>query len=253
VPIPSPIWAVAALAVTALPSTAAADRRSFTRTHEYMTTPRGETEIVLYSTHTQATFTDDSPESFELQLEIDHGITDRWDVALRHVFDQSSGSGTLVDPGEPFHFAAMMLQARYRLVERGELPVDAVAIVEGTKRFGGSVYEVAATAVLARDLGRLSLAIDPSVRLVVGGDVPEPEVALAWAAGATYDVLPSLKAGAETWGGFELDAAGEAAVSAGPVLSWAPVATFWIAVNAGFGLNDNADRLSVRALVGMDL
>lgn len=247
------MWALAALAVTALPSAAAADRRSFTRTQEYMTTPRGETEVVLYSTHAQATLDDDSPETFELQLEIDHGITDRWDVSLRHVFDQSSGSGTLVDPGQPFHFAAMMLQTRYRVVERGELPVDTEAILQGSKLFGGSVYEIAATAVLARDLGLVSVAIDPSVRLVVGGDVPEPELALAWAGGVTYDARPTLKVGAETWGGFDLDDAGEAAASAGPTLSWAPVSSFWIAVTAGVGLNDNADRLSVRALVGMGL
>ncbi|HUQ07268.1 MAG TPA: hypothetical protein VM261_32475 [Kofleriaceae bacterium] len=235
------------------PALAAADRRSFTRTYEYMTMPRGETEVEVYTTQSQATFDDDSPEAFELQLEIEHGITDRWDVSLYHVFDQSTGNGTVTDPGEPFHFSEMKLRTRYRFSERGELPVDPVAYLEAVKVFGGSVYEVEAKAILARDFGMVTVALNPIVELVFGGDVPEPEVELGWAAGVTYEARPTLKIGAETWGGFEAEAIDEAAASAGPSVSWAPSSSFWIATTVGFGLNDSADRFSVRGLLGMHI
>jgi hypothetical protein len=245
---------LALLAVTVLwPAFAAADRRAFTRTYEYTTMSRGATEVEIGTTQSQATFDDDSPESFELQLDVEHGITDRWDVALVHVFDQSTGNGTVMDPGRPFRYAEMKLRTSYRFSERGELPVDSVAFVEAAKVFGGSVYAAEARAILARDVGMVTVAVNPIVELVFGGDVPEPEVALGWAAGLTYEARPTLKVGAETWGAFEADAVDEAAASAGPSVSWAPSQSFWIATTVGFGLNDNADRFSVRGLIGLAL
>ena len=231
---------------------AAADRRSFTRTHEYMTMERGETEIDVHTTQSLATFDDDSPEAFELQLEIQHGIGDRWDLALLHVSDQSTGSGT-ADPGQSFHFSEMTLRTRYRFSERGELPVDSVAYVEATKVFGGSIYAAQARAILARDLGLVTVTLNPFAELVLGGDVPDPELALGWAAGISYDARPTLEVGVETWGGFAVDAVDEAAVSVGPALSWAPVPAFWIATTIGAGVNDNAAALELRAIVGMRL
>jgi hypothetical protein len=235
------------------PAAAGADRRSFTRTFEYMTMARGETEVAIYTTQSQATFDGDSPETFELQLEIAHGITDRWDVSLHHVFDQTTGNGTTADPGQPLHFSEMKLRSRYRFSERGELPVDAAAYLEAAKVFGGSVYEAEARAIVARDVGMVSVAVNPIVALVFGGDVPEPELALGWAAGVSFEARPTLEVGAETWGWFEAEAIDEAAASAGPSLSWAPSTSFWIAATVGFGLNDNADRFNLRGLIGMHI
>lgn len=242
-----------ALAVLAPASSAPAQPRSFTQTHEYLTTPRGETELELLTTQAQATFDGDSPEAFELQLAIEHGITDRWGVALLHRFAQATGTGTVADPGEPFRFTETRLRSRYRFAERGERAFDMVAHVEAAKRFGGSVYELELRPVLARDLGVVSVAVDPIVAIVLGGDVAEPEIAVGWAAGITYDARPTLRVGAETWGGFDVEQVEEAAASAGPAISWSPTPSFWVAATAGFGLNDNADRLSVRGLVGLQL
>jgi hypothetical protein len=248
-------FALAALAFTvAIPSLASADRRAFTRTYEYMTMPRSATEVEIYSTQNQATWADDSPSSYEFMLEVEYGITDRWDVALYHVFDQSTGDGTLMDPGEAFHFAEMKLESRYRFAERGELPVDTLAYLEAVKVFGGSVYELEAKAILARDFGQVTVAANPIVELVFGGDVPEVEVELGWAAGATYEVAPTLKVGAETWGDFEVEEVDETlGVSAGPAISWAPSSSLWIATTIGFGLNDNAEKFSLRGAIGMSL
>ena len=69
----------ATLLAGALAGDARADRRAFTRTYEYTTMPEGQTEIEIYSTHSRATFDGaTSPQSFVLQLEVEHGITDRW-------------------------------------------------------------------------------------------------------------------------------------------------------------------------------
>lgn len=193
-----------------------------------MTSPAGTTEVELYTTQSRASFDDGSPQTFELQLELEYGITERWDVSLYHVFEQTTGSGTPADPGEALHLAEMKLRSRYRFAERGELPVDPVAYLEAVKVFGAGVYEVEAKAILSRDLGLLTIALNPIFAVTFGNDVVEPELEAGWAAGVTYEVAASLKVGAETWGGFEVETPDEAAVSAGPALSWAPSPSMWI-------------------------
>lgn len=235
------------------PSIAAADRRAFTRTYEYMTMPKGETEVELYTTQSRATFDDSSPQKFVFQLELEHGITERWDVSLYHVFEQTTGAGTMTDPGQPLHLSELKLRTRYRFAERGELAVDPEAYLEAVKSFGASEYEAEAKAIVARDFGLVTVAANPVFAVKFGSDVVETEVEVGWAAGVTYEVSPALKLGAETWGGFDLDAPGDAAASAGPALSWAPSQSLWIATTVGFGLNDQADSFSVRGLIGLHL
>ncbi len=237
--------------VTALGGPARADRRAFTRTDEYATMAEDQTEIELYSTHSRATFAGDaSPQRFELRLELEHGLTDRWDVSLDHVFAQASdGAGG----GAPLALTEIKLRTRYRFAERSELPVDLLAQAEVGKEFGVGVYALAGKAIIARDLGRTTVATNLIAELVLGNDVDEPVVELGWAAGATFEVSPSWKVGAETWGGFEAEHTDVLAASAGPSVSWAPSQALWVTTTAGWGLTDHADAFSVRAILGLGL
>ncbi len=241
----------ATLLAGALAGDARADRRAFTRTYEYTTMPEGQTEIEIYSTHSRATFDGaTSPQSFVLQLEVEHGITDRWDVSLYHVFAQSSDG---LGGGSPLALSEMKLRTRYRFAERGELPVDVLAYAEVAKDFGVGAYALEGKAVLARDIGRTTIAANLIAEVVVGNDVDEAEVELGWSVGASQEVTPAWKIGAETWGDFEAEHTDEIAASAGPALSWAPSAALWVTATAGFGLTDHADAFSVRAIIGFGL
>lgn len=237
-------------AAVAAPSLAHADRRALTHTYEYMTSPEGQTEVELYTTQTRSTWADGAPETFELQLELEHGITERWDVSLYHVFTQASGDAT---SAAPFQLSEVKLRSRYRFAERGELPVDVVAYGELIKQFGASAYEGEAKAILARDFGLLTIAVNLIGEVGFGAEVDETEVEAGWAAGASYEVNPTWKVGAETWGGFEVEHTDEISAWAGPALSWAPSAQLWVTATAGFGLNDRSDRFSLRGLIGLAL
>lgn len=241
----------ALLGVAAMTTLAHADRRAFTRTYEYLTMPQGQTEVEIYSTQSRSTFDGaTSPQSFNLQLEIEHGITDRWDVSLYHVFTQASdGMGNSTGLG----FSEVKLRTRYRFAERGELPVDLLAYGEVIKEFGASVYGIEGKAIIARDLGKATIAANLIAETEFGGDVDETEVELGWAAGVTYEVSPRWKVGAETWGDFEAEHPDELSASAGPVLSWAPSPLLWVTTTAGFGVTDEADAFSVRAILGLGL
>ncbi len=242
---------LAFLGVAASTTLAHADRRAFTRTYEYMTMPEGQTEVEIYSTQSRSTFDGaTSPQSFNLQLEIEHGITDRWDVSLYHVFKQSSDG---MGGSTPLTMSEIKLRTRYRFAERGQLPVDLLAYGEVIKEFGASVYGLEGKAILARDFGKATIAANLIAETKVGGDVDETELELGWAAGVTYEVTPRWKVGAESYGGFELEAPDEVAASAGPAVSWAPSPSLWVTTTAGFGLTDQADAFSVRAILGLGL
>src|SRR5215216_5201215 len=90
----------ALLALSLLATPAAADLRSFTHTYEYATMPAHKTAIELWHTQTRATSDKESPNIYEGILEIEHGITDHWDIAFYQVF--GSVSGEMVDTGLAF-------------------------------------------------------------------------------------------------------------------------------------------------------
>jgi hypothetical protein len=234
-----------------LPTVATADRRTFTRTYEYTTMPQGQTELEIYSTQSRNRFTSTSPRSFELQLELEHGVTDRFDLGLYHVFKQTTAADPMMS--KPLQFTELKLRARYRFAERGELPVDLLAYAEGAKEFGEGVYKAEGKLILARDFDRVLVAANAIGEVVFGPDADATELELGWAAGAAFEVTPSFRLGVESNGAFEAEKPGDVAAYVGPTISWAPAGKLWVAGTAGFGITDPADRFSGRMILGIDL
>lgn len=240
--------ATVVFAVLLSASIAFADRRSFTNTYEYATTPEGHTEVELWHTQSRDTWDSGSPQRFQQQVEIEHGITDHWDAALYTAFSQVAASNP--DIAQPFGLDAVRLESRYRFAERGEWPVDTVAYLEVSKDFGKGIYELEGKAIVARDFEKLTVAANVIGEVELGHDVPEPEFELGFAGGATYEVSPKLRLGAETWGGFSEDAT---KVSIGPAIGLGLSPGFWLALTTGLGLTDASDKLSGRLIMGLAL
>lgn len=172
-------------------------------------------------------------------------------MSLYHVFSQASGDAMTA---VPMHLSEIKLRSRYRFAERGELPVDVLAYGELIRDFGASAYAAEVKAVLARDFGMVTVATNLIGEVGFGADVAETEVELAWAVGASYELSPTWKLGAESWGGFEPSEVDESlSAYAGPAVSWAPSTKLWVTTTGGFGLNDNSDKFSLRALIGLAL
>ena len=243
---------VAATATTsATTSNAFADRRMFTSTYEYKTVPEGHTALELWHTEDRATWDGDSPRFGEEILELEHGLTDHWDAALYTVFTQATGGADpTMDPPQPLSLHEMKVESRYRFADRGELPVDIMAYGEVAREFGGGVYEIEAKGIFARDFDKLLLAGNLIAAVEFGSDVAETEPEFGWAVGATYEVHPKLNLGVETYGAIEEE---EVAAAIGPAIAVAPSGNFWFAFTAGFGLTDEAPKLSGRLIVGIEL
>jgi hypothetical protein len=232
-----------------VPSLAHADRKSFTNTYEYATLPEGQTEVELWHTQSRDTWESSTPQRFEEKLEVEHGITDHWDMAMYLVFGQVAGDATTE---EPFGFDSLRFESRYRLADRGQWPIDTVLYGEVGKDFGAGVYELEGKVILARDFDRLTVAGNAIVEIAVGHDVAETNVEVGWAAGASYEITPKVKFGAETWG----ERAREDQIVrgyVGPALSLAPSNKLWVTAGLGFGVNSDADAFSGRIIVGLGL
>jgi|JI10StandDraft_1071094.scaffolds.fasta_scaffold301508_2 hypothetical protein len=236
---------VALAALLAVPAVGRAERRAFPHAYEYGTTVEAQTDVELHSSQTRATWKDGAEERFDLALELAHGLSDRWDVSLYHRFAQSDVDG--------LRLSAIEAETRYRLAERGEWPVDLGVVAALGRGFGASAYAGRVTAVLARDFGALSLVANLRGDVSFGADVIETELAAGYGAGASYEVTPTWKLGAESWGQSLVDDLDGKRAWAGPAASWAPNRGAWITASAGFGLTDRSDRFVVSGLIGLSL
>src|SRR5436190_19025876 len=105
----------------AIAGEARADRRTMIRAYEFQTQPKGNLELELWNDveAPRSAFTDST---IVTRVELEYGLTDRWDAALYHVFAQG---GPAAEPQlQAFHFDSWRLESRYRLAEKGEWPVD---------------------------------------------------------------------------------------------------------------------------------
>jgi hypothetical protein len=240
-----------ATALTLGAGTARADLRSFTHTYEYATMPEGKTSLELAHTQTRSGSDSNSAQIFESVFEIEHGITEHWDMAFYQVFDQVA-DGPM---SEAFHLDEVKLETRYRFAERGEWPVDTLVYLELAKDFGESVYEIEGKVIGARDFGDVTVAANAIVEIAVGKDTEETEPEVGWAAGATYEAQPKIRVGVETWGEVEEE---ELYASAGPVVNVAPASNFWATLTLGYGLTEEVHGaefgfFSARVIFGIEL
>src|SRR5215813_10295055 len=92
-----PLVAAALCAAALLPaSTALADRRAYGTTYEAVTAPRGELDVETWTTFAPHGEVDGGPSSRGLRemVELEYGITDRWDAALYNMLDVTTTDET---------------------------------------------------------------------------------------------------------------------------------------------------------------
>jgi len=232
-----------ALLLLLLPAGAQADRRSFVRAYEYATQPEGNLELEIWN-ELVAPRSGVSDSIITNRIELEYGLTDHWDAALYHVFQQGPDAG--------FHLDSWRLESRYRLAEKGEWPVDLMLYLEGERPAAlGEPFELEEKLIVARDFGRVGLVANlvAEEKLLRGDLGRRYEVDL----GARYEIAAALRVAAEVWTIQEVKP-GQTVGSyfAGPSLS---VATqrFWLQLGFGLGLGSTPDRMQLRSVIGFNL
>jgi hypothetical protein len=253
---PLPPWlALASLVVLLTASPARADRRAYTTTYEAVTAPKGELDVETWSSYATKGELLDGPASkgFRNMLELEYGLTDRWDAALYNMLDVTS------DPANT-GYAGLKVETRYRLLPAGSWIVDPIIYFEFQYlRFGDANTKYETKLILARDLGPWNfagnLALEAEHLRDGSGWVPETEYAL----GVSRELAgPSFKLGVEAFGKAEKPPGGSTEVFAwaGPALSWATrfqhgMQGIWATVGGGHGLTADSDAWYARAIVGL--
>jgi hypothetical protein len=237
-----------------LASTAHADRRAYGVTYEAVTAPQGEIDVETWTTFAPKGELGNGPSSRGVRemIELEYGITDRWDVALYNMVDMITSGDT--ESG----YAGLKIETRYRPSDRGEWPIDPVLYLEFQQLFRGDArqkYE--AKLIVAKDLGNLNIAANLAVEEERTTE-PAWNTEVEYALGASYALSPAWSLGAEVFGKAEkAEMSGIANRSwAGPALSWAgggsgPLRGVWVTLAGGAGLGGQADPYYGRVIVGL--
>jgi hypothetical protein len=226
---------------------ARADRRSFIRAYEYATQPEGNLELEIWNDleipRGNAAGIVATP-----RVELEVGLTDHWDMALYHVFKSE-----LDGEKQSFSLDSWRLETRYRLLEKGVLPVDVMFYLEAERPADfREPWELEEKIILAKDIGRLGLVTNfIAEQKLASGDSAGHEFEID--IGARWEFIPALRVGVEYFVTME-SAPGQALDTRhylGPSVSLA-TGKLWLQFGAGFGLGDN-QQVFARAALGFNL
>ena len=232
------LWIGCLMVLFARPANA--DTRAFVWTYEYQTMPAGRVELETYYTLSAPDLDTPRGETFtEQQVEIEIGMTDRFDFAVYQVFAQA--------PEEALVSEGIKLRARYRLGEAGEYPLDPLIYFEYIG--GGDLTSQAIEAKLV--LAKTSGPYTASTNWIIEVEEEEPaewETKLEYSAGVGYRIERLLTLGLEARGGAD-------GHYLGPVISHGTEKA-WVALGSAVRLmpvEEGEPEFQVRMILGVML
>jgi hypothetical protein len=199
----------------------------------------GEVELEHY-----LSFSTPSSNSFngvtttEHNIEIEVGMTDRFDFSIYQVFKQL--------PESQFQYTGYKLRFRYRLGEKGDYLIDPLLYFEykGKPDFSEHGYE--GKLILAKDFGKINIAVNPVFEYEYKNSEWESE--LKYNAGISYRLDGLLKVGLEARGG-------ENGHYIGPVISHG-TGKAYVALGSAIAMTDiknDKPEMMIRMILGINL
>jgi hypothetical protein len=226
------IWMLLFVSI-AVGRTSNADQRNYVWTYEYLTLNKGSTEFEYYLTSKTPDDSRSGDTDYQHQLELEYGITDRWDIALYQVFNQPDG--------ESLKYGGFKVRTRYRFGERGEFFVDPLMYLEYQSRVDDAdVFET--KVILSKDIGKLNISYNQIIETEFDSD---GEVEHEYAFGVSGPLSAALSLGMESKGNFTVGQ-----YTAGPTLSWVG-GRVWANLGVLFGFNEKAPDLQTRFILGI--
>lgn len=230
--------------LTFAPALARADRRYYGQTYSAVTAPPGGLDVELWTTLHRAPRTGEALQFWRHQLELETGVTSRWDVAVYNIWDNVQG--------DSLRYQATKLETRYRLSDYGQWFVDPVVYFEARKEWiEDKPLALEGKLILGKDVGPVNVSLNGlyEIEFIPAGGGREHEV--GYAVGTSYELAPWVRLGGEVFGSWTRSAEDGAWASqhyAGPAVSLA-VSRTWLVLAAGFGLTDESQRAQLRAIL----
>lgn len=232
-------WIAAGVVLAA--GAAQADWRSFVQTYEHMTVAAGSTELEYYVSPVVPSYRDRGTGAWDLQVELEYGLTDMADMALYQKFTQAYSPA-----GSEFAYEGFKIRGRHQLAKRGVLPADPLLYVEYIRSSDfAEADELEGKLILARKLGPVLLVFNHVTEQELTSGT---ETENGFAAGAAVDVAAGKSLGVEIKGEYE----GEG-VKVGPTFSTLLQGGKWFAIGAMFAVTADSPDFSGRLIVGVPL
>lgn len=215
-----------------------ADARSYVWTYEYQTMPQGASEMEYYETVKVPDTNDPAIKTLEHWLEYEYGITNKLDGAVYFMWktkDKRFEADTKYDMTK--------LRFRYRIGEKGQLPVDTLLYAEYKRSARHhDPHKIELKVILAKDLGDFNLSYNQILNQDLESDgITESEYAL----GLSYKLNNNISLGIESKGSYLSDK-----YYFGPTVSVRP-GKFWVTAGFVSALHKRADDLQARVIVGV--
>lgn len=216
-----------------------ADTRGYVWTYEYQTMPEGLAEIEYYVTEEQKDKAVSKESVWKHWVELEYGLTDHWDISMYQQFKQTNKSSS-----SAFEYDGFKVRARYRFLEKDELPVDTLVYAEYIRNDNldkNNVFE--GKVILAKDIGLFNIAYNQIAKAEFKDD--GADTIHEYAFGASVEVVPALRVGIESKGSYSDDK-----FAIGPSVSLI-ANKFWVSLGAVGGLNKITDDLQTRMILGI--
>ena len=229
--------AFATLLVASLPVELFADRRNYVWTYQYQTMPAGATELEFY----QTTRLREDSDSWEYRIEVEQGLTARWDFSVYEIFAQDSA----------LRWDAVQFRTRYRLGEEGQYMLDPLLYLEYQRKTdSSSPNKLEGKLILAKTAGKTNLALNPVYEYFFA---PGTEHEVGLDAGIAYEFSPAVILGLESTTRIEFpEDETEVGSYFGPTISFAS-GEWWYSIGGAVGITEESDDARLRFLMGVGL
>lgn len=215
-----------------------ADWRSYVWTYEYMTMRKGTWELENYLTVVVPDKDDPDINTWKDSLEIEYGITDRWDISMYQNFKYTNRSSE-----SDLEYDGFKIRTRYRIREKGEFLLDQLIYFEYIRDEELSKPNVLeGKLILAKDIGKFNISYNQILKqeAEINGRTEHE-----YAAGAHYKIMPRFRLGIESKGNYR-----DEKYYLGPTISFAAEKT-WVALGVLSALNNKSDDIQTRLIIGI--
>jgi hypothetical protein len=225
-----------ALVFVCLAQPSNADQRNYVWTYQYMTMLKGQSELEFYQT-TKLRETD----NWEYRIELESGLTERWDFSIYQIFSQ--------DEGDAFKWNAVQLRTRYRIGEQGQYFMDPLLYLEYNRKIDLNMpHKLEGKLILAKTVEKFNLAVNPVYEVFFSPGTEHEaglDVGMSWAFNRKFSLGLESTSRWEFENGYT-----EASSYLGPTISLAS-GKVWYALGAAWGITDESDNTRVRFIMGV--
>ena len=226
---------LAVVVFSAVASQVQADQRNYVWTYQYMTMPSGGTELEFYQTTKLREI-----DNWEYRLELEHGLTERWDFSVYQIFSQNED--------DSFKWDAFQLRTRYRFGEQGQYFMDPLIYIEYNRKVDLDMpHKFEGKLILAKTIDKFNLALNPVYEVFFS---PGTEHEAGLDVGVSYEFSRRFSLGLESTTRWEFEDNTETTSYFGPTVSLSS-GKIWYAVGAAWGVTDESDDARVRFIMGV--